>query len=192
MNVGTKPDLVDKGHDPGAELVDLVDEINRVVGQATRREVRRHNLLHRGVGIICFNSKGQVYVHRRTSTKDVFPDLYDMFVGGVVSSGESYEAAARREIAEELGIEGPNPEFLFAHLYIGDRNRSWIYVYQVVWDGSIRHQPEEVVWGSWVNADRIHSMVREVGFVPDGEEIFLHLMDWTRQGGGKSRLAEGT
>lgn len=191
MNSAAKPALAATGHDPGAELVDLVDEINRVVGKATRREVRRHNLLHRGVGIICFNSKGQVYVHRRTSTKDVFPDLYDMLVGGVVSSGESYEAAARREIAEELGIEGPIPEFLFAHLYLGDRNRSWIYVYQVVWDGPIRHQPEEVVSGSWVNADRIPGMVKEVGFVPDGEEIFRHLLDWSRQATAKSLLAAG-
>ncbi len=181
MNADGKLDVGANGHDPGAELVDLVDEVNRVVGQATRWEVRRFNLLHRGVGIICFNSKGQVYVHRRTPTKDVFPDLYDMFVGGVVASGESYEAAARREIAEELGIEGPTPEFLFAHLYLGDRNRSWIYVYEVVWDGALRHQPEEVVWGSWVDATDLMDMVRKVNFVPDGEEIFLHFLDWSRQ-----------
>ena len=162
--------------DPGEELVDLVDEENRVIGRALRREVRARNLLHRGVGILCRNPEGRVHVHRRTETKDVFPGLYDMFVGGVVVSGESYDAAAKREIAEELGIVGPRPRFLFPHLYLGDRNRSWIHVYDVVWDGPLRLQAEEIVWGDWVELEALHRMVMEKPFVPDGLEVFSHYL----------------
>jgi len=166
------------GKDPGRELVDLVDEINRVRGQALRREVRTKNLLHRGVAIACRNRSGRLHVHKRTTTKDVFPGMYDMFVGGVVLSGESYAGAATREIEEELGISGPEPEFLFAHLYLGDRNRSWIYVYRVQWDGPLRLQPEEIVWGDWVDERQILPMTREKPFVPDGMEIFAHYREW--------------
>ena len=60
-------------------------------------------------------------MHRRTDTKDVFPGEYDMFVGGVVSAGESYDDSALREIGEELGIVGPTPEFMFMHRYEGPR-----------------------------------------------------------------------
>src|SRR5262245_22724401 len=102
--------------DPGDELVDLVDGENKVIGWTTRREIRAKNLLHLGVGILCRNSRGEIYVHRRTITKDVFPGMYDMFVGGVVGKGESYPDAARREILEELGIKGPEPKSLFLHL----------------------------------------------------------------------------
>jgi isopentenyldiphosphate isomerase len=177
---GQLPPPVPGAGDAGSEPVDLVDEINRIVGRTSRREVRTKNLLHRGVGILCRDGSGRLHVHRRTNTKDVFPGMYDMFVGGVVSSGESYLSAARREIAEELGIVGPEPEFLFAHLYLGDRNRSWIYVYQVRWDGPVRLQPEEIVWGDWVDEDTLDAMIREQHFVPDGLEIYSHLTEWRR------------
>ena len=162
--------------DPGEEVVDLVDESNRVIGKATRREVRAKNLLHRGVGIICTNSRGQVYVHRRTRTKDIFPGMYDMFVGGVVASGESAAQAARREILEELGIDGPEPRHLFNHLYLGPRNRAWVAVYEVQWDGPIRHQESEVEWGAFFSFQELDEKLREWEFVPDGLEIFRRLL----------------
>jgi isopentenyldiphosphate isomerase len=163
---------------PGEEPVDLVDLENRVIGRALRKEVRSRNLLHRGVGIICFDRGGRIYVHRRTETKDIFPGMYDMFVGGVVASGEPYRAAAAREVAEELGIVGPRPEYLFSHLYLGDRNRAWIQVYRVEWDGPIRHQPEEVCWGSWVEEADLEEMIGESPFVPDGLEIYRRYGEW--------------
>src|SRR5262245_31616854 len=88
------------------ELVDIVDEDDRVVRQATRSEMRRERLLHRVVAILCFNSRGEIYVHQRTAVKDLFPSLYDMFVAGTVEAGETYEATALRELEEEVGIRG--------------------------------------------------------------------------------------
>ncbi len=159
--------------EPGpSEEVDLVDEEDRVVGRATRKEVRVGNLLHRGVGILCRNSQGDIYVHRRTTTKDVFPGMYDMFAGGVVGVGESYEAAARREIREELGIEGPEPHFLFRHLYVGAHVRSWVAVYAVTWDGPIRHQESEVEWGAYLTQQELMTKLDQWNWVPDGLEIF--------------------
>lgn len=61
--------------DPADELADVVDEDDRVVGRAGRSEIRARNLLHRGVAILCRNSRGEIYVHRRTDTKDVFPGM---------------------------------------------------------------------------------------------------------------------
>jgi len=153
-------------------IVDVVDLDNNIVGSAPRSVVRRQNLLHRGVGILVKNSRGEVYVHRRTPIKDVFPSLYDMWVGGVVDQGESYRTAAVREIEEELGIVGPEPERLFTYLYQGPLNRSWIEVYQVVWDGPIRHQPEEVEWGAWLPEADIPAWIQTVEVVPDGLEVW--------------------
>jgi 8-oxo-dGTP pyrophosphatase MutT (NUDIX family) len=154
------------------EIVDLVDEANRVVGRARRSEVRARNLLHRGVGILCRNSRGEVFVHRRTETKDVFPGMYDMFVGGVVGAGEEYAEAARREVAEELGITGAELRYLFHHLYLGPRNRSWVAVYEVEWDGPVRLQESEVAWGAYLGMEALIAKLPEWTFVPDGLEIF--------------------
>ncbi len=162
---------------PADEIVDLVDMENRITGQSTRREVRSRNLLHRGVGILCRNSKEEIYVHRRTTSKDVFPGMYDMLVGGVVGAGECYDAAARREIAEELGIEGPTPRWLFDHLYIGPRNRSWVAFYEVEWDGPIRHQASEVDWGSFMTYEAFLEKLPIWEFVPDGLEIFRRYVE---------------
>lgn len=155
-----------------AEWVDLVDRQNQVVGRALRSEVRSRNLLHRGIAVLVRNSRGQVYVHQRTATKDLFPSLYDMFVGGVVGAGEDYLTAALREAREELGVTSDALEFLFDHLYEGPENFSWVRCYRVTWDGPIVHQPEEVQWGDWLDEERLRSWVDEVPIVPDGLEVF--------------------
>ena len=163
--------------DPREELVDLIDEQDHVIGWARREKIRRLNLLHRGVGILCLDPDGRIYVHRRTETKDVFPGMYDMFVGGVVGQGEDRDLAAAREIAEELGIEGPNPEPICRYLYLGPLNRSLVAVYKVTWEGEIRHQPEEVAWGSYMSTEEIEAKIGEWNFVPDGLEIWKHIRE---------------
>ena len=154
------------------ERVDVVDEDDRVLGQVTRSQLRAGNLLHRNVAILCLNRRGEIYVHRRTDTKDVFPGLYDMFVGGVVAAGETYAQAALREIEEELGIVGPTPERLFHHRYEGAQTRSHTEVFRVCWDGPIRHQPSEVAWGGYRAATQLAANTEGFSFVPDGREIF--------------------
>ena len=155
-----------------AEWVDLVDRDNQVVGRALRQEVRQQNLLHRGIAVLVRNSRGQVYVHQRTASKDLFPALYDMFVGGVVGSGEDYLDAARREAHEELGVATDELEFLFDHLYQGPLNYSWVRCYRVTWDGPIVHQAEEIQWGEWMEESRLGQWIDEVPIVPDGLEVF--------------------
>ncbi len=50
---------------PGQEVVDLIDERDNVIGSTTRQEVRSRNLLHRGVGILCRNPKGELFNRRQ-------------------------------------------------------------------------------------------------------------------------------
>jgi isopentenyldiphosphate isomerase len=159
------------------EWVDIVDEQDRVVGRATRAEMRAGNLLHRCVAIFCFDAdRRRVYVHRRTAHKDVFPNLYDMSVGGVVRAGEDYASAARREIDEELAIAGPVPELLFRHRYEGSLSRSHTAVYQVSWSGPIRHQASEVAWGAFLTIEEVAQNTPGFAFVPDGWEIFQRFL----------------
>jgi len=103
--------------------------------------------------------------------------MYDMFVGGVVTAGEREEEAARREIREELGIDGPRPRYLFHHLYQGPYNRAWVALYDVTWDGPILHQESEVEWGTFFSLPDLLAKIEEWEFVPDGLEIFRRLRD---------------
>ncbi|HZD72843.1 MAG TPA: NUDIX domain-containing protein [Actinomycetota bacterium] len=161
----------------GEEMVDLVDEDDRVIGRAPRSEVRRRNLLHRGAGVLCRNSAGDVYVHRRTDSKDVFPGLYDAFAGGMVASGESYEDAARRELAEELGIVGTELRPLVKQRYRGPDLQTWNVVFETVWDGPISHQAEEVAWGAFVPVAELRRRLQTWRFVPDGLQALRYFLD---------------
>ena len=152
----------------GEEMTDLVDEDDRVIGRAPRSEVRRRKLLHRGAGVLCRNSAGDVYVHRRTGSKDVFPGMYDAFAGGMVASGESYEDAARRELAEELGFVGVELRPLVKQRYRGPDLQTWNVVFEAVWDGPIVHQASEIAWGAFVPVPELRRRLETWQFVPDG------------------------
>jgi isopentenyldiphosphate isomerase len=160
----------------GRELVDVVDEQDRVLRQTSRAQMRREKLLHRVAAVLCLDSTGRIYVHRRTPTKDLFPDLHDMFVAGTVGAGEGYAQAAQRELAEELGIEGPIPEFLFHHRYEGPETRSHTEVFRIVWDGPIVHQASEIAWGEFRSRQALVENRDGLVFVPDGAELFARYL----------------
>lgn len=157
--------------DPGDELVEVVDEHDRVVEVVPRRAMRERRLLHRCTYVVVLDPTGRIYVHRRTQTKDVYPGLFDVTVGGVNAVGETYDEGAARELAEELGVRA-RPTFRFRHRYSGPEGEVWGAVYDVVWDGPVIPQPEEVAWGAFVPPDELDRMLERERFCPDGLEVF--------------------
>jgi isopentenyldiphosphate isomerase len=157
--------------EPGDELVDVVDERNEVVGVVPRKTLRHENLLHRCTYVFVLNSAGELYIHRRTETKDVYPGYYDVVAGGVNAAGESYETCAGREIEEELGVHAV-PAFRFLHRYEGPSGRVWGAAFDVVWDGPIAWQPSEVAWGAFASLEDVDAMIARERFCPDGLEVF--------------------
>ena len=87
------------------ELVEVVDEHGAVLRVVTRGEMRAHNLRHRTVAVVVLTSAGEVVAHRRADWKDVWPGRWDVCFGGVTGVGEGWVEAARRELAEEAGVE---------------------------------------------------------------------------------------
>ncbi len=85
------------------ELFDVVDLQDHVTGQAPRRKVHAEKWLHRATHVLVHNAEGQLFLQRRSSTKDTFPDCWDSSCSGHVDAGEDYPTAARRELGEELG-----------------------------------------------------------------------------------------
>jgi isopentenyldiphosphate isomerase len=58
----------------------------------------------KSVRIILMNSKGRIYLQKRSKLKNENPGLYDKTVGGHVLQSHTYEMTVVRECAEELGI----------------------------------------------------------------------------------------
>ena len=73
-------------------------------GTATRAEIHATQLRHRAVHVLVFDEDGNVYVQKRSLSKDCSPGLWDTSAAGHVDSTESYLYAAQRELNEELSL----------------------------------------------------------------------------------------
>ena len=103
---------------PAQQLVEWVDDEGRVLGIVARSRVRAENLLHRSVFVAVRSvGGGELLVHRRAAWKDVWPGYWDLAAGGLCAVGEPWAAAARRELAEEVGIEVVDLEELGTFAY---------------------------------------------------------------------------
>jgi 8-oxo-dGTP pyrophosphatase MutT (NUDIX family) len=153
---------------PADELVQIVDHDNREAGVAPRAEMRAQGLLHRAAYVLVFNSRGEVFVEKRTRTKDVYPGYYDPVAGGVVLAGESYEQSAVRELAEELGIHQVTLTALFDFFFEEGTCRVWGRAFRCAWDGEFTLQPEEVESGEFLVPEEILRRAEREPFTPDG------------------------
>jgi 8-oxo-dGTP pyrophosphatase MutT (NUDIX family) len=150
------------------EIVAIVDAHNNVVGAAPRREMRAKRLPHRSTYVLVFNSQSELYVQKRTLSKDVFPGYYDVAAGGVVLAGETYEQGAERELEEEMGIRGVPLTRLFDFYFENERTCLWGCAFSCVYDGEVVLQEEEVESGAFVPVSDILHRAETEPFTPDG------------------------
>jgi isopentenyldiphosphate isomerase len=160
----------------GDELVDIVDEHDRVVDVAPRARVRAENLRHRSVAIAVVGSDGRLLVHRRSLGKDVWPGMWDICVGGIVASGETYEVAAARELAEELGVADAVLQLVGAGHYEDADVRLIGRCYVVAHDGPFRFVDGEVAEIRHVTRSELDELAGRAPFVPDSWAMVLPLL----------------
>lgn len=152
------------------ELVERVDERDRVVGVVDREETIRNGWLHRVATTVCRDPRGRVLVHRRPGHVSRFPGLYDALLGGGVGVGERYEEAAARELAEELGVRVPvRPVLRF--LCRGAISPYWLGVHEALVAQPLSPDPAEIAWHGWVGEQELHEAFRRRLFVPDAVDV---------------------
>ena len=132
------------------EFFDVVDGRDAVVGRASRREVHAGSLLHRAVHVLVFDGSGRVFLQKRSMEKDIAPGLWDSSCSGHVDSGESYDAAAVRELAEELGLTIVSvPERIFRVEACLETGWEFVWVYRLTHPGPFTLHPDEIERGAW-------------------------------------------
>ena len=154
-------------------LYDPDDAHGRVTGAAPRDLVRRDNLPHAGAVVLVRRPSGEVYVHRRSADKDVWPGQHDCCAGGVIGAGEHPDDAARRELAEELGIAGAEPVPLLRRWFHDESSWYLAFGYTAVWDGEIHFTDGEVAAGWWEQPAALYRRLADPAwpFVPDGRQL---------------------
>lgn len=96
------------------ELLDLVNDLDEVVGQKKRSEIYASGTCNfRAVNAFIVNSQGQLWIPKRSAGKKLFPLCLDASVGGHVKAGETYLQAFERELDEELNINIADVSYSF-------------------------------------------------------------------------------
>ncbi|GEB52038.1 NUDIX domain-containing protein [Streptomyces cacaoi] len=141
------------------EQVDYVDAEDRPVRTGPRGGARAIGLHHRVAATVLTDPAGRVLVHRRPAHAPVLPGHHDVLVGGCVRAGESYRAAAARELAEELGVGtgGPPPRELWRERLDGPNGPCWLAVHHLRLGpgGPPQADPAEIAWHGFVPYARL-------------------------------------
>lgn len=88
-------------------LIQVVNENDEPVGGATKDEIHQKGLLHRIVYIMIEDpGHTKVLLQKRSKFVKTYPNCWDVSASGHVDEGEDYLEAAKRELQEELGVNG--------------------------------------------------------------------------------------
>lgn len=85
------------------EILDIVNEHDHVIGAIPRSDAASDTIYIRIVLAFLVDQDGRIGLLRRTAHKTTDPLAWAL-VGGCVSSGEDYDTAIVREIAEEVNL----------------------------------------------------------------------------------------
>lgn len=158
------------------EWFPLVNEEGETIGKATRRECHSGSKwLHPVVHLHIFNVAGDLYLQKRSMTKDIQPGKWDTAVGGHIDYGETVEEALCREVREELGITDFKPDFLMRYVFESKVEKELVNTYGTIYEGPFSPDPEEIEEGRFWSAEEIKAHLGKGVFTPNFESEYEKL-----------------
>ena len=144
------------------EIFDVVNELDEVVGKRPRSEVHRLGLMHRAVHVLVFNNRGEVFLQKRSMSKDRQPGLWDSSASGHLDSGEAYDACAIRELREEIGLRLDAPPLRLFKLSASiETDQEHVWIYRCKAEGPFTLHPEEIETGGWFTPERVNVWMKD-------------------------------
>lgn len=143
------------------EILDLVDDQDRVIGQLSREEVykqRLHN--YRVVHGLLLNAEGKIWIPRRTALKKLYPNALDYSSAGHVESGETYDESFRRETREELNIDLDQVTWrTLGKLTPSEGAHCFQMVYEIQSNTTPNFNPEDFSESRWIFPREVVNMI---------------------------------
>lgn len=150
-----------------SELFECWNDAGEYLGLVPRAEVHARGLWHRSAHVFLFNARDELLIQRRSAGKDLYPNRWDFSVGEHAQPGESFEAAALRGLAEELGVHGVRLTPLLgvrraSHTLpeLGLHDRELQQSFRARYDGPVRADPDEVTAVAWLGLPELSRRVR--------------------------------
>jgi isopentenyldiphosphate isomerase len=144
------------------EIFDVVNERDEVIERKPRSQVHQLGLKHRAAHVLVFNSRGDVFLQKRSRNKDRQPGVWDSSASGHVDSGEDYDACAVRELQEEIGLElSEPPRRLFKLAASPETDQEFVWVYRCVAEGPFQLNADEIERGDWYAPNEVSRWMAE-------------------------------
>ncbi|MFE6222507.1 NUDIX domain-containing protein [Streptomyces sp. NPDC057854] len=155
--------------------MDFVDSGDRVVALGGREAPAPDGLLRRYAATVCTDDAGRVLLYRRSARARAYPAHYDVLIGGAVRTGETYRAAALRELREELGYATvPGLTEAYRHQVDDPHGAAFLAVHRWRTDRAPRPDPDEIAWCGFVLPGAVLAD-RHTPLVPAGADALRRL-----------------
>lgn len=154
------------------EFVNIIDEDDRITDQSKPRSlVHRDGELHPTVHVWLIRRRDMgiyVLLQKRSSIKDIYPNMWDVSSAGHVRQGQEYGMTAIRETREELGLEISREKLEFlgfrrnSHTEENIKDNEITAVFMCredIDDNMIKPNPSEVAETGWAEIDELLSVM---------------------------------
>jgi isopentenyldiphosphate isomerase len=161
------------------ELLDLVDNQDRVIGQILRSKMWQDRISNvRVVNAFLINDKNELWIPKRTAHKKIFPSCLDFSVGGFVMAGETYLQAFERETKEELNLDISLSNYSFLSLLTPEEHKvsCFMHIYCIRTNSMPHYNKNDFESSSWMSINDLKkSLADGVPVKGDFHEVLLYI-----------------
>lgn len=148
------------------ELLTQVDKENIVIGPIPRGVAHTlKDAYYRTIYVLVKNEEDEILLQKRSATKDLYPNCWDLSVGGHVVYGDSYDETALRELREELGITAKLKDTIKkGEVLVSLPNSNeyfYVYEYRLKASDEIQLASVEIAEVKWLGIDKIKMEMKD-------------------------------
>lgn len=147
------------------EKLILVDTEDREIGQMEKMEGHRRGALHRAFSVLIYNSKGQMLIQKRATSKYHSGGLWSNACCSHPKPDETMEEAVERRLREELNIK-LKPRFSHKFIYKVSFPNNLIeheydHVYIGTYDGEPKANKEEIADWKYISIEELKKDIKK-------------------------------
>lgn len=160
------------------EMIDILDEKNgELTGKIiSKKEAHKNGNWHGSIHILIVNnSETRTLLQKRCAKKELYPNMWDISVGGHISAGETPIITAQRELDEELGLNIKDYKIEQVDRIKEQLNNNgiisneFVTIYIVKGDidiSNIRLQEDEVSEVKWCSKEELNQLISNGEILP--------------------------
>lgn len=164
------------------EMIDVLDEkTGELTGEVmTKNEAHRTGKWHGSIHILMINKdKTKTFIQKRSTQKKLYPNMWDIAVGGHISAGETSLETAERELQEELGLNLKDFDVKKVDRITeqlknnGVISNEYVTIYLVCGEidiSKIKLQEEEVSEIKWCSKKELNELIKQQKILPHVRE----------------------